>query len=830
MRNPKTPQTFQNSCQSSEFNVNSLISHHRDCIDVDNDDGDNAHEDTRNVQSDSSQASLRPSDENNNQKQNSHELDATEFARLLSHSTLNTTEYHGNSKRAFSSNHSPYLGQIDSSNADERLNTNHNNQHQTLRVTRSLTAKKISTIQTSVEPNRQVRRLNGSRRLAVTPNIQKKNQSNHHSTECPQQQQPQQQQQDEISVLGQLSDLNLNSSNPKTSIGKQFLSEDLIHPQASTAISSCVKANTISTNFEPSLYFPLSASALHQKRRKAKRHAIRVPRPKNCFMLYRSKVLPMIMAELGSINNKIISKIAAERWRAEIEPVKAWYRQMAKQGKEEHARNNPGYRYAPHKKLMAAAAAAARSNNTRNGTGNSVGCEDSGEEDEDDDLYESEVEDSASLNEEIVDEDNSMENHGRNIRWGLTSKKSNTVSIKTGKRVRTGESDLYPHPQVSVQVDEDEITKVGRRGRPRSSKKTKIRKGDQDESISRRKSNSSSINSSFEGSSTDGVNGGYMDRPAVSTAYSIAAPTSLLGCSLIEQQLYLSMQQRQDDDIRILQQQYQQHLQLQYHQQQNLHHQQQQLSEVSQAHPLHPISLTGSQAPGPYSLYSIPLDGNTSTSTLVDPVSHWMTHHYHGDASFFDYSNNQPPMYTFGQSYSKPGLPFYDTEKTATSQDKLMTTVTIDKDLPLLPHESMALSQSTSPPWDDPNSILSQLFAQYNSNISWEQTTSFMQEIPIQLFTAAKEPDPKSATWTMSLTGNTAIEQHESISQDHQQLQLEQLQQPQQQHQQYLIKPACPTSFISFADVGQGSMSLMDDLFTWLNDSRDNNSGSASES
>ncbi|OAQ28306.1 high mobility group box, partial [Linnemannia elongata AG-77] len=74
---------------------------------------------------------------------------------------------------------------------------------------------------------------------------------------------------------------------------------------------------------------------------------LRVPRPKNCFMLYRSKVLPMIMAELGNINNKIISKIAAERWRAESEPVKTWYRDMAKFGKEEHARNNPGYKYAP---------------------------------------------------------------------------------------------------------------------------------------------------------------------------------------------------------------------------------------------------------------------------------------------------------------------------------------------------------------------------------------------------------------------------------------------------------------------------------------------------
>ncbi|ORY99515.1 high mobility group box domain-containing protein, partial [Lobosporangium transversale] len=72
-------------------------------------------------------------------------------------------------------------------------------------------------------------------------------------------------------------------------------------------------------------------------------------RPKNCFMLYRSIILPMIMVELGMINNRVISKIAAERWRTESESVKAWYKLMASRGKEEHARIHPGYKYTPHK-------------------------------------------------------------------------------------------------------------------------------------------------------------------------------------------------------------------------------------------------------------------------------------------------------------------------------------------------------------------------------------------------------------------------------------------------------------------------------------------------
>lgn len=60
----------------------------------------------------------------------------------------------------------------------------------------------------------------------------------------------------------------------------------------------------------------------------------------------------MIMVELGNINNRVISQIAAERWNAESEPVKIWYRMMAKMGKEEHAINHPGYKYAPNKKLL----------------------------------------------------------------------------------------------------------------------------------------------------------------------------------------------------------------------------------------------------------------------------------------------------------------------------------------------------------------------------------------------------------------------------------------------------------------------------------------------
>ncbi|KAG0066587.1 hypothetical protein BGZ89_007131, partial [Linnemannia elongata] len=142
-------------------------------------------------------------------------------------------------------------------------------------------------------------------------------------------------------VMRRFSDLSLMSATSSP------LVQTSSAPYSTVATTPTITTATTSSSATSAVYFPPTASALHQKRRKALKQELRVPRPKNCFMLYRSKVLPMIMAELGNINNKIISKIAAERWRAESEPVKTWYRDMAKFGKEEHARNNPGYKYAP---------------------------------------------------------------------------------------------------------------------------------------------------------------------------------------------------------------------------------------------------------------------------------------------------------------------------------------------------------------------------------------------------------------------------------------------------------------------------------------------------
>ncbi|KAF9583592.1 hypothetical protein BGW38_009094 [Lunasporangiospora selenospora] len=111
----------------------------------------------------------------------------------------------------------------------------------------------------------------------------------------------------------------------------------------SSTNTDTVLSPTGASNASSCIFFPPTSSALHQKRRKAKRHAIRTPRPKNCFMIYRSHISPMIMVEYGMLNSTLISRIAGERWQAEPESVRAWYRRVAKKGKEEHERIHPGY-------------------------------------------------------------------------------------------------------------------------------------------------------------------------------------------------------------------------------------------------------------------------------------------------------------------------------------------------------------------------------------------------------------------------------------------------------------------------------------------------------
>ncbi|KAG0265383.1 hypothetical protein DFQ27_000670 [Actinomortierella ambigua] len=163
------------------------------------------------------------------------------------------------------------------------------------------------------------------------------------------------------------------------------------------------------------IYFPPSMSALHQKRRKLKRHAQRVPRPKNCFMFYRSKILPAIMAEWGGlVNNRILSTIAAERWRSdESDEVRRYYQLLARQGNEEHRRIHPDYKYAAAAAAAAATAAAPSSSaghggrSTTNGKGGKSkegrAWEEDGDDEEDDEEEDDEEDDGDRDNDVAMD-------------------------------------------------------------------------------------------------------------------------------------------------------------------------------------------------------------------------------------------------------------------------------------------------------------------------------------------------------------------------------------------------------------------------------------------
>ncbi|KAF9100586.1 hypothetical protein BGX27_000328, partial [Mortierella sp. AM989] len=623
------------------------------------------------------------------------DFDVTTFVRLLSQSTSKSEE---------DMHHSPGF------DVSEGPNSGHDNQKCNVRVTKSSGSRKRSI---SAEP-RQTRRSTEFMPPVTSP---LKKQAVDSCGGHPQQVRP-------CTILtsveGQFSYLRLNSPDPESSIlpsSSNKVHNTLRKSSGARPADPPTKIATPVTTayFEPSLYFPLSASALHQKRRKARKHAVRVPRPKNCFMLYRSKALPMIMAELGSINNKIISKIAAERWRAESEPVKAWYRLMAKQGKEEHARNNPGYRYAPHKRLTAASN---EGRTLRKSPRHRRGDDSDSEDGSEDDTFEGYGGDVGSMDdeeegeerEEEEEEENHLEDHGQATRRS-PRKYHSLTSSKPGKKVKLHDNSLHPSLQSATKSNDDMPC---RRRQARVIETTRTRKDDRGGSISQKKSNPNKFQP-FEGSQYCPINNlandNYMSKLPIPTVLpgfgTLSTPLSLLSQSLMEQQYYLTLQQ--NESLRLLQQ----------HQQQ----QQQQLATLFRT----PISIPPGQVLSSSGLYNLSADGNNSASTLVDPTNHWMTHYYHGDTNLVGAMNSHASIVnSMEQSFSKQTLPppsyGEGTGKTANG------------------------------------CFMDKLYAQYNSDVSWEQSTtttslppSSFQEFPLQLF-ETKEPDPMSAMWSMSLT------------------------------------------------------------------------------
>ncbi|KAF9193394.1 hypothetical protein BGZ51_003445 [Haplosporangium sp. Z 767] len=522
-----------------------------------------------------------------------------------------------------------------------------------------------------------------------------------------------------------------------------------------------------------SVYFPPSASALHQKRRKAKKHALRVPRPKNCFMLYRSKVQPMIMVEFGAINNKIISKIAAERWRAESESVKAWYRQMAKQGKEEHARNNPGYKYAPHKKPQM------MENTTARGSSRSGDVEDDEyDEDADGEYIDDDGQGDDDNCRDRYDHEEELHNSRRHSRHRGALSIGAIRSSKRTKTVKMRDSDDKPYygPRGSGAGDGG-----SQRRRDNGFYVNKQPKPSKGQPLTK-----SLYSSSCMASGADVV----MSVSPVLTSFPLTFPAygsgisslSLMGHGLIEQQLYLNMQQQQQQQLQV---------QLQTHQQPAVYRAHPPSALLSATYSQQPsLTISAVQAPSTPSIYNLTADQNASSVTLVDPVNTWMTHRYQDTATLFEH-----PEFAAVGALIKNHHSADKGEKQSMLHYPLK--YLMEKELPPLPDEGVVVTTidtSNDPvaPHDDPHAVLSQLYLAYNPGANTAMSPS-VQGFPMQFY-QTKEPEPM----VMSVSGSetsSGLQQQQYV------------QQP-----QYLIKPASPGGFMSFSD-----------MFTWPDHTQNSN-------
>ena len=129
------------------------------------------------------------------------------------------------------------------------------------------------------------------------------------------------------------------------------------------------------------------------------------------------------------------------------------------------------------------------------------------------------------------------------------------------------------------------------------------------------------------------------------------------------------------------------------------------------------------------SIYGFAGDKNGSEVTLVDPNDHWTTHRYYEAPSYFDQVNLFPASTTLLSSHSVVQKSKMTAAAFLMSPPKLMMIdpkILMEKELPPLPHEiathnnnsNFYAANKSSHPFvhnsNDPNSILKQMFLDYN--------------------------------------------------------------------------------------------------------------------
>lgn len=75
-----------------------------------------------------------------------------------------------------------------------------------------------------------------------------------------------------------------------------------------------------------------------------------IPRPLNCFLMYRLEKQKEIVAKCAGANHRDISKIIAKWWQEASEEEKRPFRERARIAKMEHRQLYPDYKYTPKKK------------------------------------------------------------------------------------------------------------------------------------------------------------------------------------------------------------------------------------------------------------------------------------------------------------------------------------------------------------------------------------------------------------------------------------------------------------------------------------------------
>ncbi|KAF2220330.1 MAT1-2-1, partial [Elsinoe ampelina] len=72
-----------------------------------------------------------------------------------------------------------------------------------------------------------------------------------------------------------------------------------------------------------------------------------IPRPKNCFILYRQHHHSNMVYRFPNMHNNQISQVIGAMWKSEPQAVRDEWKRKAELAKIEHERMYPDYQYAP---------------------------------------------------------------------------------------------------------------------------------------------------------------------------------------------------------------------------------------------------------------------------------------------------------------------------------------------------------------------------------------------------------------------------------------------------------------------------------------------------